>query len=57
MVTLDVKVGDTLEIGNVRIYVKEKSGRSARLCVDAPKDVKIQLAEKPKPLRRLVPTE
>jgi sRNA-binding carbon storage regulator CsrA len=47
--TLDVRVGDMVEIDNGRVTIKveDKSGQRTRLAFNAPKEVKIRMVERP----------
>lgn len=38
---LDVKIGDTIQIGRTKITVSDKSGRRVKLAVDAPPEVPV----------------
>lgn len=38
---IDLRQGQALVIGNTRIVLEHKSGQAARLCIEAPRDVKI----------------
>ena len=40
---IDMRVGQTIQIGAVRLTLANKSGRQARLSVVAPRDVPINL--------------
>lgn len=40
---LDLQVGDQIKIGESTVTLEEKSGRRARVCVDADKSLSIQL--------------
>lgn len=42
MVKHTLRVGNTIEIGNVKIRLDHKSGRCVALVIDAPSDVKIK---------------
>lgn len=44
---VDLSIGDTLRIGNVRIRLERKDGKRARILVQAPPTIKIQLPNKP----------
>ena len=43
---LDVKIGDTLHIGEAKVRLEEKSGRLARLSIEADPTIKINLMRK-----------
>lgn len=43
---LDIKVGDTLHIGEAKVRLEEKSGRLARLSIEADQEIKINLMRK-----------
>lgn len=43
---LDVEVGDTLHIGEAKVQIVKKSGRLARLSIEANRDIKINLLRK-----------
>ena len=43
---LDIKVGDTLHIGESKVQLLEKSGRLARLSIEADQEIKINLMRK-----------
>lgn len=47
--TIDVRVGETLTIGTIRITVERKDGQRARLRVVAGEDI---LISRPKPVLR-----
>lgn len=38
---MDLRQGQVLLIGDSRIVLEHKSGQAARLCIEAPRDVKI----------------
>lgn len=42
MMKMNVKVGDTIRIGDVLITVEDKAGKMARLAIDADKSVPIE---------------
>ena len=41
MMYVDLKINDTIKIGDIVIKLLDKSGRLARLSVDAPKSVSV----------------
>lgn len=41
MLTIDIKPGQRLQIGDTVLILESKSGQVARLVIDAPKDVKV----------------
>lgn len=43
---LDIKIGDTLHIGESKVQLLEKSGRLARLSIEADPTIKINLMRK-----------
>lgn len=43
---LDIKIGDTLLIGEAKVRLVQKSGRLARLCVEADTNIQINLMRK-----------
>lgn len=45
MMKMNVKVGQTIRIGNVLITLEDKAGKVARLAIDADKDVAIERVE------------
>lgn len=42
MLTIDIKPGQRLQIGDTVLILESKSGQVARLVIDAPKDVKVK---------------
>lgn len=42
MLKLDLKVGESVKIGNAVVTLEDKSGKIARLAIQAGKDVPIQ---------------
>ena len=46
MVKHDLRVGTTIEIGDIKIRLDHKSGQRVSLIIDAPADVPIKLPEK-----------
>lgn len=51
---LDITVGDTIIIGDgkIRITVEHKSGRKARLNINADKDMPVELESKSRGLKK-----
>lgn len=49
MLKIDVRVGETIKVGDALIRVAEKSGQLASLVIDAPKSVKIERKEPKEP--------
>ena len=45
----DLRIGDQIMIGDARVTLVEKSGRLARLKIDAPLSIRVSVIEKPKP--------
>lgn len=43
MMYIDLKINNTIKIGDVTIKLLDKSGRLSRLAIDAPKDCEITL--------------
>jgi len=48
MVKHDLRVGATIEIGDVKIRLDHKTGQRVSLVIDAPSDVRIKLPNKEK---------
>ena len=46
MVKHDLRVGTTIEIGDIKIRLDHKSGQRVSLIIDAPADAPIKLPEK-----------
>lgn len=46
MVKHDLRVGTTIEIGDVKIRLDHKSGQRVSLVIDAPSDVQIKMPDK-----------
>ena len=42
MIVLDMAVGDSVAIGKVTITLREKSGRRAKVAIDAPRDIAVE---------------
>lgn len=45
MLYMDIKIGGSILIGDVRVTLKGKSGQKARLAIDADKDIKVSHAQ------------
>lgn len=45
--SVDLRIGETLYVGDARIRLERKDGRRARLLVQAPRTTKIQTPPKP----------
>ena len=41
MLVLDLKVGESVKIGEAVVTLEEKSGRTARLAIEAPRSVPV----------------
>lgn len=46
MLVVDLKVGETVRIGKATVTLEDKSGRNARLVIDASKDIPIERVKK-----------
>jgi len=44
---VDIAVGDTLQVGDMVIRLQFKTGKKARLKIDAPKDIDVKLSKEP----------
>lgn len=42
---MDVKIGGSINVGDVKITLKSKSGQKARLAIDADKSIKVSHAQ------------
>lgn len=45
MLRINLKVGESLRIGNAVITLEEKSGKAARIAIDAPRDIAVNRVE------------
>ena len=45
----DLCINERIQVGNVTIILLEKTGRKAKLLIDAPKEVVIKVVKKEKP--------
>lgn len=41
-ITVDLRPGDRLQLGQAVVEFQHKSGRAARLCIQAPRDVPVR---------------
>jgi sRNA-binding carbon storage regulator CsrA len=51
MVKHSLRIGTTIEIGDVKIRLDHKAGQQVSLVIDAPSDIKIKLPPKSKDLK------
>lgn len=51
MVKHDLRVGATIEIGDIKIRLDHKAGQRVSLIIDAPTEIKIKLPNKSKDLQ------
>lgn len=42
MLRLDLKIGQSIKIGDVIVKLEEKSGKTAKLAIDAPRAIPIE---------------
>ena len=45
MLRMNLKVGESIRIGNVVITLEEKSGKAARIAIDAERDIAVSRVE------------
>jgi sRNA-binding carbon storage regulator CsrA len=52
--TMDLKPGQKLQVGDATITMESKSGQLARLVIDAPKSVTVKKLEASSPAMKLI---